>query len=46
MKALFGLGAAGVVMAFAGVEGLTAGILTLAALVAVGCWIASGWLVD
>lgn len=46
MKALFGLGAAGVVMVFAGVEGLSSSLVALAGLVAVGCWIASGWLVD
>ena len=46
MKALIGLSGAAVVLTAAGIEGLTGGVASLAALAAVGCWMLSGWIVD
>ena len=46
MKGLMAFGAAGAVLAMAGIEGFSSGIASLAVLAAVGCWVMSGWLVD
>lgn len=46
MKALIGLGGAAAVLTAAGIDGLSTGMASLAALAAVGCWVISGWIVD
>jgi len=46
MKAVMALGAAGTVLAMAGLEGFSSGVASLAVLAAVGCWVMSGWIVE
>jgi hypothetical protein len=46
MKTLMALGAAGAVLAMAGIEGFSSGVASLAVLAAVGCWVMSGSLVE
>jgi len=46
MKALLGLVGAGVVLTFAGIEGFSGGMASVAALAGVACWVVSGWIID